>query len=84
MHKEKRRSKTGSWRAIAQGSLLLLGIYMAAMLSLAFAVTRDMLKETVGMVPMYMSAMVAAWCGGKWTLKKIEPKANLYAIVPAA
>lgn len=83
MREEKRRSKSGGWKAVAQGSILLLGIYMIAMLFLALLITKGTVKETVGALPMYMVAMVAAWCGGKWVLKTMGAKMNLYAIVPA-
>lgn len=82
--RENKQNKSRSWRSAGQGSVLLLVIYIVAMLSLAFAITKDMLKETVGMLPMCIAGMTAAWCGGKWTLKKMEPnKVYLYAIAPA-
>ena len=83
MRKEKQRYKTGSLAAIVQGILFLLGFYIIGVLSLALVVSKGILSESDAFFPVCIIGGVAAWCGGKRSLKKTESKRKLCVLVPA-
>ena len=84
MREDKKQSKTrNTKKAVLQGTLLLLGMYVVVVLLLSFAISKEVLQEGSSMILLYITAGSAAWCGGKCVVKNMGPNMNLYAIVPA-
>ena len=84
MREEKKQNKAKNMKkAVIQGIFLQLGMYIIVVLFLAIAISKEVLQEGNSLLLLYITTAVAAWCGGKLISKRLGPKMNLYAIVPA-
>ena len=84
MREDKKQSKSKNLKkALMQGILLQFGMYIIVVVFLAFAINKEVLQEANSQILLYITTVIAAWCGGKHITKILGIKANLYAMIPA-
>lgn len=73
------KRKTPAWAVFPEGALISLGIYIALQCLLAMLTVKAMIPESAGFRVQMVSAVLAAFCGGLFTVRRASSLGTLWA-----